>query len=115
MAEMDAESSEMAKRIGGPPDLEPLASIVKGKAFSESPAMQSLRAMGEGGWRTQSDLFNLGLVDCNLCQACFDNVGTFLHRCVGCSSRAETRNAYKNQRIIRQAQRADQAENPLFK
>ena len=28
MAEMDAESSEMAKRIGGPPDLEPLAAIV---------------------------------------------------------------------------------------
>ena len=77
--------------------------------------MRSLRAMGEGGWRTQSDLHALGKVESNRCQACFEDEGTFLHRCVGCSARAEHRKAHRNQSIIKKAQRASYAEQPLSK
>ena len=57
MAELDAASSRLAARIGAVPDLEPLASIVRSKEQSHSTALLSLKAMGEGGWRTQADLF----------------------------------------------------------
>ena len=115
MADLDAQGSELAKRIGGVPDLEPLKALVKTKAAEQSPATLSLRAMGEGGWHCQSDLFKLGLVESNVCQACFGFEGTFAHRCVGCPAREEDRKAYKDQKIIRIAQSAVRADDPLFK
>ena len=115
MADLDAQGSELAKRIGGTPDLEPLKALVKTKAAEQSPATLSLRAMGEGGWHCQSDLFKLGLVESSLCQACFGLEGTFAHRCVGCPARAEDRKAYKDQKIIVIAQSAVRADDPLFK
>ena len=120
MAELDAASSRLAAHIGAVPDLEPLPSIVRNKEHRHSTAVRSLKAMGEGGWRTQADLFELGLVSCDVCQACFEAKGTFLHRCVSCSVRSETRKAYGEgsddaQAVISKAQSSERAEDPLFK
>ena len=112
--EIDAAKSQLCKKIGGPPDLEPLAEVLKGKKLRDSNPMKSLRAMGEGGWRCQADLFSMGLVDDDRCQACFLAEGTFHHRCVGCSARKETRDAYKNQKPIRKAQSELRCRDPLY-
>ena len=115
ITELGAAASDLAKRIGPPPDLEPLKALVKGKALREATAMKALRAMGEGGWRTQADLHAVGRVPDDLCQACLASLGSFLHRCGGCLARAATRNAYKSQNIIHEAQSLVRADDPLFK
>ena len=47
--EIDAAESQLGKKVGGPPDLEPLADVLRGKKLRDSTPMKSLRAMGEGG------------------------------------------------------------------
>eukprot|EP00972_Heterocapsa_arctica_P020068 2963752-Heterocapsa_arctica.AAC.1 len=52
----EATTSSLAERIGGAPDLEPLADFLVSKKARGSPAAGSLRALGEGGWWTQERL-----------------------------------------------------------
>ena len=87
---------------------------MKGKLSGDAKAMRSLRAMGEGGWRTQADLHAFGKVHDDRCQTCLGAKGTFLHRCVGCPLRAKARRAYKNQTFITKAQSMLHSEEPLF-
>ncbi len=88
--DIGAEASSLVAKIGGTLELEPLQEFMRNKLAGEAAApMRSLRAMGEGGSRTQSDLHALGKVESDRCQACFEDEGTFLHRCVGCGARAE--------------------------
>ena len=93
---MDAAACRLSTTIGATADLEPLAAVVRAKGPEQTSTVASLQTMGEGGWWTQSRLFEAGLVTSNLCQACLESEGTFLHRCVGCSKRAERRKAYGN-------------------
>ena len=81
---VEAQKSSLAKRIGGPPDLEPLRSFLQGKRGTKIAA--SLRALGEGGWWTQERMFEAGLpgVDDSLCKVCHGQTGTLYHRCCGC-------------------------------
>ncbi len=106
--------------MGGPPFLEPLADLLHVKALRDSPAVLALRALGEGGWRTQADLFSLGKVDDERCQACLDGPGTFTHRCVGCSARATARHEFiekskANREVVEKAQRDANKDKPLYK
>ena len=115
MHDIDAANCRVAKKIGDTPDFEPLGSVTRGKALRFSPPMLSLRAMGEGGWRTEADLFDLGLVADPICKACFGAVGTYLHRCVACPARKEEREKYGDANILEEAQSEHSAEDPLFK
>ena len=49
LSRMEAASSSLAVRIGGPPDLRPLKEFLRSKECSSNPAVAgSLRALGEG-------------------------------------------------------------------
>ena len=53
----EAGESSLASYIGGPPDLEPLRSVIGPRMFNESAARASLRALGEGGWLVVAGTF----------------------------------------------------------
>ena len=83
-----ARQSGLARRLGGEPDLEPLKAHLRTKACAE-PEKQSLISLAEGRWRTQSMLWEEGLVDTPLCASCGEARGTILHRCGGCSAKQQ--------------------------
>ena len=47
LCRMDAEASQLGRRIGGPPDMEPLRNMLRSKGLSPAAA-GSLRALGQG-------------------------------------------------------------------
>ena len=109
LSSIEAESSSLASRIGGPPNLEPLCDYVATKTMRESPAAGSLRALGEGGWWTQDRLFAEGRADDQWCKACGDRgtlgpaVGSLHHRTCACSATKELRDSLKGQAIMAKA------------
>jgi ribonuclease HI len=122
LARADAASSALAQRIGGPPDLEPLADFIGTKKLRRTKAAGSLRALGEGGWWTQSRLYEAGIdgVDDPYCRACLAadgsvrREGTLHHRFCGCPSTRSTRDAFKDQEIIGRAQSLLHGWKPLY-
>ena len=93
MEELDAANSKLAERIGGVPDLEPLAELVNARAWRHPPTAASLRALGEGGWWTETGLFDIGKVGDSTCRASYLAKRTMHHRFVGCEARREARDA----------------------
>ena len=93
----EAAGSSLAARIGGAPDLEPLADFLRSKKARGCAAASSLRALGEGGWWTQERLHREGAggVEDLFCRACGPGAaqgvaaaqgpatGTIAHRCCG--------------------------------
>ena len=120
LSSIEAESSSLASRIGGPPNLEPLCDYLATKKMRESPAAGSLRALGEGGWWTQDRLFAEGRADDQWCKACGDRgtlgpaVGSLHHRMCACSATKELRDSFKGQAIIAKAQNLLHCGEPLF-
>ena len=112
---MQARDSAMARRLGYIPNLDPLSEIVNGSR-STSSARESLRALGEDGWWTQSRLHREGFpgVTDDVCRACNSAVGTLWHRCVACSVTAAVREEYNDQDILYDAQSALLGGSPLF-
>ena len=111
----EAGSSSLASRIGGPPDLEPLKAFLH--TIRRTKAAESIRALGEGGWWTQSRLFEAGVagIEDDTCKACHDGKGTLYHRCCGCSSLAWLMDAStKHRSILDTAQSAIHQGLPLF-
>ena len=117
---VEAAASSLAKRIGGPPDLEPLGDFLATKKFSDSPAAASVRALGEGGWWTQARLHQEGRVDTKWCKACGSrgNIGpvegTLHHRLCACIATAALRDKFKDQEILQKAQSVLHGEAALF-
>ena len=119
LADLEAAKSSTARRIGGPPDFSALQDHLASKAGRSAEGAASLKAMGEGGWWTQSRLHDemvAGVVD-DKCRAClpaspefgtFGEVrpqrGTFIHRAVQCQATKDLRSAYKDQQILREAE-----------
>jgi hypothetical protein len=94
LSRAEAVASTFAARIGGPPDLEPLSDLLASKVIANRGVAGSLRALGEGGWWTQSRMHQVGMsgvVD-GTCRACVGAEGTLYHRCVGCPATADKRN-----------------------
>ena len=124
----DAANSDLAKKIGGPPDFEPLRQFLRTRAARRSPAAASLRSLGEGGWWTQERLFGEGLegISHPFCVACGPdaeaslrapggpNKGTLIHRCVGCPATHQVRCSTRHGGIIAKAQSALHDSEPLF-
>ena len=70
---VEAASSSLVTRIGGPPDLRPLRAFLASRACKQNSAVAgSLRALGEGAWWTQARMFKEGLpgVADPYCRAC---------------------------------------------
>ena len=117
---IEAANSSLAKRIGGPPDLEPLGDFLATENVSNSPAAASLRALGEGGWWTQARLHQEGRVDTPWCKACGRRggvgpaEGTLHHRLCSCSATAALWEKFKDQDILRKAQSALRGHEALF-
>ena len=118
---VEAENSSLAARIGGPPDLEALSDFLKVKRIRSSPVAGSMRALGEGGWWTQSRLHAEGRAADKWCRACGDRggslgpvEGTLHHRCVACIATRELREKHKDQALIAKAQSAAHGSEPLF-
>ena len=88
---VEAVSSSLAARIGGPPDLEPLRSFLH--SIRRTKAAASLRSLGEGGWWTQSRMYEAGMpgVSDDICKACHKQIGTLYHRCCECEASAGLR------------------------
>ena len=88
---LEAVSSSLAARIGGPPDLEPLRSFLH--SIGRTKAAASLRSLGEGGWWTQSRMYEAGMpgVSDDICKACHKQRGTLYHRCCECEASAGLR------------------------
>ena len=119
LSELEAATSSTAARIGGPPDLEPLRDFLSSSSARKVQGSASVRALGEGGWWPQQRLYSeevRGVTD-PFCRACARPatdassrksgraVGTFLHRAVECEASKMTRDMYKDQDILLQAQR----------
>ena len=117
---LEANSSSLAARLGGPPDLEPLSDYLATKKVASSQAAFSLRALGEGGWWSQSRLHQEGRVEDPWCKACGDRgglgqaLGTLHHRMVACSATEGIRKSFKNQALMEKAQSALHGGKPLF-
>ena len=116
----EASSSSLAVRLGGPPDLEPLSDYLASKKMAWSPAAGSLRALGEGGWWTQSRLFGEGKAADPWCKACGDRAGlgpvegTLHHRMSSCDATRKARESFKSQELLQKAQSAVHGGEPLF-
>ena len=113
----EACSSSFASRTGIPPDLEPLKGYLH--TIRRTKAAASLRSLGEGGWWTQSRMYEAGfagIID-NTCKACHDQVGTLYHRCCGCPSLLglmEASASRKHRNILSVAQSVVHCQEPLF-
>ena len=120
---VDAAASSLAARIGGTPDLEPLRDLLASKALRGSPAAGSLRALGEGGWWTQSKLFEEGAdgISDPYCRACgqedgqHQSIGTLHHRFCMCPATGALREGYGVQDVISKAQGPPHCDEPLYK
>ena len=116
----EASSSSLAIRLGGPPDLEPLSDYLATRIMARKPAAASLRALGEGGWWSQSRLFKEGRATDPWCKACGDRgglghvEGTLHHRMCSCDATQQARHSFKCQEVIRKAQSAVHGSEPLF-
>ena len=119
----EAEGSSLAARIGGPPDLEPLVDMLASQKATCSKASASLRALGEGGWWTQSRLHEQGTADDPWCRACLDirkemrlgpALGTLHHCFCGCLATADLRSRCKHQDVLARAQRVLYGQGSLF-
>ena len=112
LSAFEARGSTMAARIGGAPDLEPLADFVFTKQFRRSAVAVSLRSLGEGGWWTQARLFAEGVAGIAdpFCRACSSPSceprfeGTLHHRCCTCPATRSLRDDFKDQAILAKAQ-----------
>ena len=117
---MEACTSSLAQRIGGPPDLEPLRDFIATKAMRRSPAAESLRSLGEGGWWTQARLFEEKLPDVedSFCRACqplgHQRVGTLYHRFCECPATRAVREGYRHQDVLDRARSLLHAYEPLY-
>ena len=113
---LQAKNLAMARRLGYLPNLDPLAEVI-GSKTSSSAARESLRALGEDGWWTQSRLLEEvfpGVTD-DLCRACSSASGTLWHRCVACPVSASVRDEFKDQDISHDSQSALYGGAPLFR
>ena len=119
LCRMDAEASQLGRRIGGPPDMEPLRNMLRSKGLSPAAA-GSLRALGEGAWWTQARLFDAGVkgVDDDICRACGPEVddgppcrGDHHHRCCTCPALRRER---ADKEIMTKALHPDTREQALF-
>ena len=68
LAGLEAATTSLAKKIGGPPDLEPLKGFLR--SAGRTTAASLLRALGEGGRRTGCLSEGLPGVTENRCRAC---------------------------------------------
>jgi hypothetical protein len=112
---LEAQSSSLASRIGGPPDLEPLKGFLHTQRGPKVGA--SLRALGEGGWWTQKRMFEAGMrgVEDDVCKSGHDQVGSLYHRCCGCSASRQLMEAStRHQDILHMAKSAVHCQLPLF-
>ena len=109
--ESKATTSSWVAVLGGVPDFAPLRSICASSKGLASTATASLRALGEGGWWTQADIFAVKRSSTKMCKLCGTSVGTFKHRVVGCSERRDIYDAYRNQDIIQAAGAASRDAN----
>ena len=112
----EAQASNMAAKIGGPPDFEPLRAFLNKRGLSYKISA-SLRSLGEGGWWTQQKMYeaNFSGVDNDLCQVCHAHVGTFYHRCCGCSGLTSLISLHpRHDKIISMARQVTHSESSLF-
>ena len=114
LQENEAAGSSLAKRIDGPPDLEPLRGHLH--LIRRTKAAGPLRALGEGGWWTQARMFaeQLPGVDDDVCKACNQASGTLYHRCCGCPAIVAIGRRSKHNGILDAAQTAIRCVDPLF-
>ena len=124
----EACESGMARRIGGPPDLEPLRDYIKAGANKGSRAAGSLKALGEGGWWTQARLYEEGVqgVEDPFCRACGPGAppqsrssfgprpGTLYHRCCECPATSGVRRQSKHQEALGKAHSMVHGSSPLY-
>ena len=125
----DAVESGMATRIGGPPDLVPLIDFTNAAKMRRSPVAGSLKALGEGGWWTQSRLYHEGVhgVGDPFCRACGPAAsvevrasfgpleGSFPHRACACPSTRKLRQSSRHHSILDKASSLAHCDEPLFK
>ena len=115
LVHLEAKSSSLTTRIGGPPDLVPLKDFLRKK---RSPKVaEALRALGEGGWWTQARMYEAGMdgVDSNVCQVCHDQVGTLYHRCCGCPGLKDLEEKAKGcEEVLDKARSALNCDDSLF-
>ena len=121
LAAVEAAECTLARRIGGPPDLEALTDYLNSSAARNSTSAGSLRALGEGGWWTQERLHEAGIVDDPHCTACspaggsYRSVGSLHHRFCVCPASRTIRDTFKDQAILGRAQSATHCNEPLFR
>ena len=120
LAAVEAAECTLARRIGGPPDLEAVTDYLSSSAARNSTAAGSLRALGEGGWWTQERLHEAGIVDDPHCTACspignsYRSIGSLHHRFCACATTRPLREAHSDQGILRKAQSATHHALRLF-
>ena len=117
-----AEESNMAKKLGFTPNLDPMAEILPNRSWKMTPAHASLRALGEDGWWTQARLRDEqfpGITD-DFCRACMGpphnrtTTGSLIHRCAFCQSTREVRDGFKDQDILEEARSVVHGNKPIF-
>jgi len=111
-----ANRSSLEEQVGGTPFLEPLRGICSSKKTSPA-ASGSLRAMAEGAWPTQASLYEAGLSDSPICQACEQDKGTFYHRVRMCRCTRDLRQGQLGSAMgmIGEGSPEEEASNPLFR
>jgi len=120
LCRLEAAASDLAKRIGGPPNLESLADYLSSANVRGSQAACSLRSLGEGGWWTQQRLLDKGTADDFHCRACGDRrglgppPGTLHHRLCARVASSELRDSFKVPDLLAKVQSSLHGSQLLF-